>query len=260
MRKRRIMHIDADEEYSASLGSALEERNYEFRHAGSGEKGLIEAGKRLPDLIVIDVKLPDRDGYSIVRDIKECAELGNVPAVILSDIDRHGGKGFAAAIAGFHKADAYVHKELGIREVCTALEKLLKKQEAIESFDGKQRIVAADADAEFAERLKEALEEAGFDPFLAENGVEALKLCRAFKPSLVLLEVMLEGMDGYSVCREIKTRPESRDMAVILVSAFHKELKYPETAERIAEAHQADEYVKKPVKEDEVMEIIRKYM
>ncbi|MDB5099973.1 MAG: hybrid sensory kinase, partial [Cyanobacteria bacterium RYN_339] len=59
----------------------------------------------------------------------------------------------------------------------------------------------------------------GFDVRCTTNGPEALELARTELPALILLDVMMEGMDGLEVCRRLKQQAETRPIPVMLVSA-----------------------------------------
>ena len=58
-----------------------------------------------------------------------------------------------------------------------------------------------------------------YDIYFATDGMKALDLVQARLPDLVLLDIMMPGMDGYEVCRRIKTDPTTRDIPVIFISA-----------------------------------------
>jgi len=82
----------------------------------------------------------------------------------------------------------------------------------------------------------------------AGTGDEALAVCRAEHPDVVLLDVCMPGMDGLEVCEEIKRDPELADIRVILMSAVIGENGLRESCE---EMH-ADAYVGKPFNPDVV--------
>lgn len=55
--------------------------------------------------------------------------------------------------------------------------------------------------------------------FMATNGEQALQICRAQLPDLVLLDVQMDGIDGFEVCRRLKADAESRNIPVIFITA-----------------------------------------
>jgi DNA-binding response OmpR family regulator len=81
------------------------------------------------------------------------------------------------------------------------------------------RIVMADDDDEFLAFLSHAFSDDPYELHLARNGREALNLASRYRPSLVVLDVNMPEMDGYEVCRQLKSRAETREIPVLLVTA-----------------------------------------
>ena len=80
----------------------------------------------------------------------------------------------------------------------------------------KQKILIVDDDTSISELISLYLNKECYDTRCVEDGEEALKVFTSYKPDLVLLDLMLPGMDGYQVCREIRTKS---DTPVIMLSA-----------------------------------------
>ena len=100
---------------------------------------------------------------------------------------------------------------------------------------GRPKVLIVDDEPGIVEVLTFSLEEAGFEALVAVDGPTALRRALTEAPSLVLLDIMLPGLDGLAVCREIRL---VSDMPIILLTAKGSE------ADRIAglELH-ADDYV-----------------
>jgi two-component system, OmpR family, response regulator VicR len=112
-----------------------------------------------------------------------------------------------------------------------------------------QRVLVVDDEPGIIDVLTFALEEAGFQTLVATDGPTALRMALTESPALVLLDIMLPGLDGLTVCREIRA---VSDMPIILLTARSGE------ADRIAglELH-ADDYVVKPFSVRELIARIR---
>ncbi|MFZ2652837.1 MAG: diguanylate cyclase [Burkholderiaceae bacterium] len=78
--------------------------------------------------------------------------------------------------------------------------------------------------------------------FMATNGEQALAMCAAKQPALVLLDVVMPGMDGHEVCRRLKADPATRDIPVIFVTAHNDE-----TAETFGLELGAVDFISKPI-------------
>lgn len=80
----------------------------------------------------------------------------------------------------------------------------------------KQKILIVDDDTNIAELISLYLVKECFDTMLAEDGEDALMKFKEYEPNLVLLDLMLPGIDGYEVCREIR---KTSDVPIIMLSA-----------------------------------------
>ncbi|MGH9361080.1 MAG: response regulator, partial [Thermoanaerobaculia bacterium] len=116
------------------------------------------------------------------------------------------------------------------------------------------RILVVDDDPINVCILEEILAEQ-YELATAGNGEEALEKAPAFKPDLVLLDIMMPGIDGYEVCRRLKSNPRLRDAKVILVSAKAM------LSERL-EGYEsgADDYLTKPFDDAELMAKVRVFL
>ena len=80
-------------------------------------------------------------------------------------------------------------------------------------------ILIVDDQAFIRHILGAELKRAGFQVFFAENGKEALQSVQEFKPSLVLLDIMMPVMDGYETCKKLRENQSSSNIPIIFLSA-----------------------------------------
>lgn len=107
------------------------------------------------------------------------------------------------------------------------------------------RILVVDDDKNICELLRLYLEKEGFGVMLAHDGEDAIKLFDAYDPHLVLLDIMLPGLDGWQVCREIRKKSNT---PIIMLTAKG------ETFDKVLGLELgADDYVVKPFDAKEVM-------
>jgi DNA-binding response OmpR family regulator len=81
-------------------------------------------------------------------------------------------------------------------------------------------IVVAEDEADSARLLGYHLRRAGYEPIFAEDGMTALNETIARRPALVLLDVMMPNLDGFQVCRMLKTSPTTKQIPIIFLSAL----------------------------------------
>jgi two-component system KDP operon response regulator KdpE len=127
-----VVIVEDEPQIRRFLRTALEAEGCTVFEAATAERGLIEAGTRKPDLVVLDLGLPDRDGVDVVRDIRSWS---TVPILILSARTDERDK-VAALDAG---ADDYLTKPFGVAELQARVRALLRRtarqaQEPVVSF------------------------------------------------------------------------------------------------------------------------------
>ena len=104
-----------------------------------------------------------------------------------------------------------------------------------------EKILVVDDEKDLLELVEYNLGKEGYKVLTAENGIDALKAAKKEYPSLIVLDIMLPGMQGLEVLRELKKRPESQHIPVILLTAKGEELDKVLGLEL-----GADDYVTKP--------------
>lgn len=116
----------------------------------------------------------------------------------------------------------------------------------------KQRILIVEDEADIRELLAFNLQREGYAALETGNGRDGLDMARAQRPDLILLDVMLPGMDGFSVCRELERDPVTARIPVIMLTARGEEV------DRIVGLELgADDYVIKPFSVRELILRIR---
>jgi excisionase family DNA binding protein len=104
-------------------------------------------------------------------------------------------------------------------------------EEAIE--EGPRRIMVVDDDRIVLETIVQALEEDeyGYELISASDGFEAGVQLSHFKPDLVILDIMMPDINGYEVCKKIKSNPETKNTKIIVLSGYLDEESFREMKE-----------------------------
>jgi len=93
-----------------------------------------------------------------------------------------------------------------------------------ENTMAKEKILIVDDEEHIIELLKFNLLNAGYEVLTANDGIDAVKIAKAEKPSLLLLDLMLPGIDGFDVCKEIKRNNEMKNTSIVMLTAKGEEL------------------------------------
>ena len=105
------------------------------------------------------------------------------------------------------------------------------------------------------ETMQLLLKAKGYTVFTAVDGDEALAKAAQLHPQLILLDIILPKKNGFQVCRQLKTSPDTRDIKIIMITQKNQE------SDRFWGLRQgADEYLTKPLKDESLLAYIAKYI
>jgi two-component system KDP operon response regulator KdpE len=121
----RVLVVDDEPQIRRALRTSLEAHGYEVATAGTGEEGVLAAAEAAPDLVLLDLGLPDLDGTEVIERVRS---FSDVPVIVLSVRDRQADK-VAALDAG---ADDYVTKPFGVEELLARLRAALRRKQGEE--------------------------------------------------------------------------------------------------------------------------------
>lgn len=128
---------------------------------------------------------------------------------------------------------------------------------AAQQRDGNHKlpILVADDDPAILKLLSAALSRHSGEVYQASDGEEAIRLARETRPSLVVMDILMPGLDGADVCKAMRADAELADVPVIFVSALDAE-----TLHRVADASGATDYIVKPVALSDLLNLVGRYL
>ncbi len=122
MSKKRILYIEDNFENRLFVRRVLESMGYEMLEAEDGQSGIERAQTELPDLILMDIGLPDIDGLETTRRLKQLPAVAHIPVIALT-ANAMKGDAEQALAAG---CEGYLTKPIGVVALRTEVEKILK--------------------------------------------------------------------------------------------------------------------------------------
>jgi two-component system, OmpR family, alkaline phosphatase synthesis response regulator PhoP len=125
---KKILLIDDDPDLLNAVRMILESKNYNVAMAFGGIEGLEKAKTENPDLIVLDVMMPDKDGYSVCKELKSDPELSRIPVILLTAVVSHiSTTRFTQQMGMETEADDYIDKPVEPNVLVKRIETLLSK-------------------------------------------------------------------------------------------------------------------------------------
>ena len=200
-----ILIVDDEKATHDLLERELAGAGYHLLHAAGGREGLKLAKQARPDVITLDIIMPDLDGWSVLKALKADPELCDIPVVLVT-IMRDRDLGFALGAAD------YLTKPLD-REM------LMRVVGRHVHGDSRTQVLVVDDDPKTREMLRRTLQKAGCTVAEAANGSEAIEALERATPGLVLLDLMMPGMDGFEVLERLQGEETWREVPVIIVTA-----------------------------------------
>ena len=249
-RQLTALVADGDAEFSDLLKLFLEANNYRALTESDPLRVTDRLRAERPDVLLLDLLLPGRDGFALLAELRASADTAQVPVIILSALrlENYQERGILTGLP-----------EIVAREIPGDL--LLKLIEEQTSPDGayaepkkaiRPRVLMADDQTELLMLMKEMVEAAGFEVVTANDGVEAMAAVFETNPDIIVLDYNMPRKDGLAVAQDLKNNPLFAHIPIIIVTAHgekHTKLKGLSMG--------IDDYLIKPVDTDELVARIR---
>ena len=199
-----VLVIDDDPTVREMMRRYLQREGFRVVTAADGEEGLRVAARIVPSVITLDVVMPEKDGWDVLRSLKADPRLFAIPVVMLSIIDEKN-KGYALG------ASDYVVKPVNRQQLVSVLEKY-------RAWDSPNRVLVVEDDPDMRRRLHSMLSDEGWEVDEAENGRVALDRLSDTRPNLILLDLMMPEMDGFEFLAELRNNQQRQAIPVVVVT------------------------------------------
>jgi len=132
-RKRKILIVDDDPDILAAIGAVLEARNYEIATARDGEEGLARLKEEKPDLMILDLLMPRKDGFAVCKELKDprWSKYSDMPILMLTSVREEVSRRRYELETGLSlDVDDYVEKPIDPFLLVERVENLMKKEKS----------------------------------------------------------------------------------------------------------------------------------
>jgi len=247
---KKILVIDDEFAIAQLIKLYLEDKGYSVDMALSGTEGVKKAKEQKPDIITLDIMMPEMNGFQVMEVLKKDPDTSKIPVILISVV------GGPQKERGFHLgAVDFVSKPIEEDNLFSSIRKV--EDSLTSSEKAKGEILIIDDEKDTANLIKLYLENKGFKALVALSGPDGVNLAKEKRPDLILLDLRMPGMDGFSVMKVLKMDKETEKIPVIILTA-HDTKGYREKCLMLG----ATEYLTKPFSEDdltkEIEERIRK--
>ncbi len=267
-RKKRLLVIEDDPAEQMSIAELLGEQDIEIVTAGSGKEGLETLRKETCDCVVLDLRLPDMSGFEVLERLRDDAELAEIPVVVFTgrelspeeDAQLHTMarsivvKGVESPERLLDQTSLFLHRI--VADLPAAKQRMIDRLVMSDEDLVGRVVLLVDDDARNIFALSSILERRGMKVLTATTGMEAIDLIESTPDlSIVLMDIMMPGMDGYQTMARIRENPKFRRLPMIALTA--KAMKGDR--EKCLEAG-ASEYLAKPVNTEQLLSALRLWL
>ena len=252
---KEILVVDDDPIIARELKIILEKRGYGLRFAFNAEEGFQEMEKSLPDLLVLDLNMPQRDGLSVLREMQERGL--SIPVIILTAADLSGDeRQHLPEMVKDVIIKGDVDKRALVRKIDGALlgEAVVREVESTGRGPGYKILLVEDS-ADNMIFFVETLNTLGYDLHTAKDGRQAVDIAKKEKPDIILMDIHLPVLSGMEAVKQIREFEGLKHVPVIALTA--KAMKGDR--ERILQGGFSD-YLTKPVHPDGLLEKVLEWL
>lgn len=258
--RRRILVVDDSVPNVKVLKSMLPDDVYEVTEAYNGKQALDAVASSLPDVIFLDIMMPDMDGYEVTRRLKADPETAHVPIVLVTALDgmedRVQGLNLGAEdvlvkpvnrVEVLARARSMVRlgeyqKQLSIREQAAGSFSMDQAQTVTVRARKRPSVLMVEDNERDVELFLANFRGGDFDVEVAVDGRQALRRMEEKEFDLVLLDLLLPDIDGLALLDRIKETEGSKSPQVLIMTAIS------DLETRLKGIEQgADDYLVKPV-------------
>jgi PAS domain S-box-containing protein len=200
-----ILTIDDDANARDLMQRFLIRSGYNAIAAASGAEGLRLAKEHSPAAILLDVKMPDLDGWGVLSRLKSDPDLANIPVMMVTI---EGDRALSTTLG----AVDYLVKPVDYDRLMTLLE-------PYQTNSAPTSVMVVEDNPENREMICRQLTKAGWRVLAAQHGIEALALMQTEEPGVILLDLMMPEMDGFEFLRQLRQHPQWRSLPVIVLTA-----------------------------------------
>ncbi len=201
----RILCIDDEPDILSFLQLTFEDAGYDVMVACDHDGAIEEAKARIPDLICLDLRMPGKDGFEVLKTLRADRDLCHIPVIIVS-VSADDAKSLDCG------ALRYLAKPVMASDLMAAV------SEVLAGAGG--GVLLVDDDPDTVRLYADLMAEAGMDIRTAANGREGLNRLAESVPAVIVLDLMMPVMDGFAFLEHVQSDPVWCRVPIIILTAM----------------------------------------
>jgi CheY-like chemotaxis protein len=224
---RKLLLVEDSEPQIIQLTDILREEGFIIKVARNGREALETLKYFIPDAIILDLQMPDIDGFEVLKEIRNLKETKSIPVLILTA--KHITKSELSFLKENHIYQLIQKGSLNRNDLLAYVKNLMipklneNKQlhaplKSRKKTSGKAKILVIEDNPDNLITFRAILED-NYAISSANDGKEGLDMAVTIRPDLILLDISLPVLDGFKVLDEIKKNEELKGIPVVALTA-----------------------------------------
>jgi PAS domain S-box-containing protein len=251
----RVLVVEDDLQVGSMLVSQLGRLDLTGTLISCGNEVMDAVIRDRPSLILMDIRMPNLDGWEVLKLLKKHPLTHDIPVIVVSGVDQPERSRQLGAVAHLSKPFRFEQLSDTIRRVFNPERRTIESETASGlRATGPLILLAEDNDANI-QTIGGYLESKGYRLQYAHNGAVAVQFAREQHPDLILMDIQMPVMDGFTAIREIRSDSILREVPIVALTA----LAMRGDRERCLEAGATD-YMSKPMRLKELLALVKKLL
>ena len=262
-KKPVILVVEDNEVAALQIRSALSESGYAVVVATGGTEALESVEHTVPDAIILDLMMPEIDGFQVLERIRSIERTARIPVLVLTAKELTAKE---RARLKHNNIQQLIRKGSVDREQLVESVRKLIKSDSPQSqpkymprtqkiFKAFKKILVVEDNPDNMITITAILDEMECEYITAKDGEQAVKVTKEALPSLILMDIQLPVLSGIDAAKQIKSDHELADIPIIALTA-----KAMKGDREIILSSGFDDYVSKPFNPEDIKKIVKKWM
>ena len=245
--RKKILVADDEEIVQEVIIRALDNEKYELCSAFDGIAALEKVKGIKPDLVLLDITRPGKNGLQVCQEIKENPETSNIPVIFVSARTDENviEKGFDVG------ADDYLTKPFKLEELVSKIDLVFSGM----IRDRKEKVLVVDDSSMVRSLLYNGISQQGFRVITASNGEEGLQEAVEERPDIIISDIEMPVMNGYEFCKKVKGMEDLKHIPFIVLTS-----RDTRGARALGLRAGVNSYLCKPFQVDRIVVIIERFL
>jgi len=259
---KTILLVEDSEAAVVQLQEILASQGYNTLTAKNGLEAMKQIGLKIPDAMVLDLMMPEVDGFEVLRRIRENRETERLPVLILTA--KYISKSELAFLKHNHVHQLIQKGDINKNQLLGTIYEMVKKEEEISEAQTKKSIVRQNKDIptilvvednpDNMLTIKALLQ--GYGTVLESlDGLNAFNQALEYSPNLILMDIALPELNGIEILKKMRHSEQLRNIPVVAVSASAMQ---GDREHFLASGF--DDYISKPIDNLLFEKVIKKFL